>query len=212
MMKKLLLILTCLATFSVAAQTQTVTIDWSFGSNSDVTPTTDPTNADRTIEVGDTVIWNYYATGTHTVTSASGSTETWDSGFISSGAGVTYQRTFTSVGTNPYVCTPHSGNMYGVITVVPEGSLSVSTFEEASKKINIYPNPASNQLNINLPSLLEGEYTIDVFNVLGKKIFSKNTSGQNNKIPVLDWDDGVYLIKITSEKEGKSITKKFVKI
>ena len=159
-MKKLLLILTCLATFNIVAQT--VTIDWSFGSNSDVTPTTDPTSADRTIEVGDTVIWNYYSTGTHTVTSSAGSTETWDSGFISSGAGVTYQRTFTSVGTNPYVCTPHSGN---VITVVPEGTLSVSTFEEASKKINIYPNPASTQLKINLPFILEDEYAFDVFNV-----------------------------------------------
>ena len=211
MMKKLLLILTCLATFNIVAQTQTVTIDWSFGSNSDVTPTTDPTNADRTIEVGDTVIWNYYATGTHTVTSSAGSTETWDSGFISSGAGVTFQRTFTSVGTNPYVCTPHSGNMYGVITVVPEGTLSVPTFEEASKRIDVYPNPVSTQLNINFPAF-DDEYYIEIFNVLGKKIYSNTVLTQKNKISVSDWNNGVYLIKISFKNEKQSITKKFVKI
>ncbi len=59
MIKKLLFILLFVFSVSVKAQV-TVNIDWSFGS----TPSASgAANSSRTIEVGDTVTWNWYATG-----------------------------------------------------------------------------------------------------------------------------------------------------
>lgn len=209
MIRKLLFILFTVSVLSVSAQTtETVTIDWSFGSNSNVTPATAANNADRTIEEGDTVIWNYYSGGTHTVTSGAGSAETWDSGFISSGEGVTYSRTFTVIGTNPYVCTPHSGNMFGTITVVEEGTLSTPSFEE-QLDFSISPNPVTSQLNVVIPNTTT-ETSIKVFDILGKQIYNTvSTNTQTTSINVSSWNSGIYLIKLFNN-DG-SIVKRFIK-
>ena len=68
------------------------------------------------IEVGDTVNWTWTG-GNHNLISISGP-ETFDSGFSSS-IGFTFTYTFTSVGQTSYICTPHSGSMYGTINVTP---------------------------------------------------------------------------------------------
>ncbi len=208
-MKKLLFILFAFATFNMTAQVETITIDWSFGSNSNATGANN--NADRTIEIGDTVTWNWYASGTHNVNRTGGtSSDSYTSSFMSMGG--SFSHTFTSLGTNIYQCDPHPTSMFGVITVVPEGSLSVTTFEDTLTTVNIYPNPASTTLNIDMPSQIEGGVTIEVYNVLGKRILSKTISQLTTSLSISEWSNGVYLMKISSVKDGNSITKRFVKI
>ena len=103
MTKKLPLILFLMFAMGLVAQTNTVTIDWSFNS----TPSaTGDSNASRTIEVGDTVTWNWYATGTHNVKSNDSANETFESGYLGYMED-TFSYTFTSEGSNDYVCTPH---------------------------------------------------------------------------------------------------------
>lgn len=211
MIKKLLFTILTLATINLSAQTETVTIDWSFGSNSDVMPATAATNADRTIEVGDTVVWNYYATGTHTVTSEAGSTEAWDSGLIASGTGVTYSKTFTAVGTNAYVCTPHNGNMYGTITVVADGTLSAPQFDVPTK-FSIFPNPSSDVMNINIPMLTDEGLKLEIFNVLGKKVYTQQLSKLSSSVNIAKWNSGLYLVRLTSPDQDITLTKRFVKL
>lgn len=209
MTKKLLFILFAFVALSVSAQNQTVNIDWSFGSNSNATGPNN--NADRTIEVGDTVIWDWYSTGTHNVERTGGtSSDNFVSGFMTTGA--TFSYTFTSVGTNTYQCNPHPTSMFGVITVVPEGTLSVPDFATRLSAINLYPNPASSTLNVEIPSQFKEDLTIEVYNVLGKKILSKTISQLKTSLSISNWNDGVYLIKITSVSLGTTITKRFVKI
>ncbi|NNE33157.1 MAG: T9SS type A sorting domain-containing protein [Winogradskyella sp.] len=207
MMKKLLLLLCLFVVYGMSAQTETITIDWSFGSNSDVTPETASTNADRTIEVGDTVIWDFYSTGTHTVTSKPGSAETWDSGLISSGTGVTYSRTFNTIGVNDYECTPHPGNMYGTITVVAEGSLSVPDLQKNSN-FDISPNPSRDRLNIKLQAYTD-ELKIEVFDVLGKRVYTGVLNQLNSTVNVSSWNSGIYLVRVSNEKAIE--TKRFIK-
>ena len=90
---------------SLNAQT-THNLSWGFSS----------TNQQTTIDLGDTVKWTW-AGGNHNLISSSG-VESFDSGY-SSTAGFTFSKTFNSVGQTSYVCTPHSSQMYGTITVTP---------------------------------------------------------------------------------------------
>src|SRR5262245_45629896 len=74
-----------------------------------------------TIHAGDQVKWIFGSSG-HSTTSGSPGMPNgiWDSGIRNQGA--TFTRTFNSVGTFPYYCTPHGGccNMVGTVAVVAE--------------------------------------------------------------------------------------------
>ena len=91
MMKKILLITLSFYIISANAQTETYNIDWSFGSNPSASG---DANSNRTIEEGDTVIWNWYANGNHNVVSNADATESFSSPL--QGPGSTFSYTFLS--------------------------------------------------------------------------------------------------------------------
>jgi plastocyanin len=74
-----------------------------------------------TVTAGTTVTWNNGSSTTHSVTSATGSTDVYDSPDI--GVGSTFQHTFATAGTYHYYCRFHGTNgnpptgMSGTITV-----------------------------------------------------------------------------------------------
>jgi plastocyanin len=78
-----------------------------------------PTNL--TVSAGTRVTWKNGDSFPHTVASATGSPESYNSGSV--GAGGTFSQTFGSPGTYPYYCTIHGTNgspptgMHGTITV-----------------------------------------------------------------------------------------------
>lgn len=195
----------CLITCICAnAQTETYTIDWSFGSNPSASG---DANADRTIEVGDTVIWNWYANGTHNVVSEANATESFDSGLL--GPGSTFSYTFTQVGTNPYVCTPHAGNMFGTITVVPDGSLNAENFV-LDEAIEIYPNPSSHQFYLKNSSKISQSLTVSIFNMLGQNIKTIVSDFSDERlIDISNLESGLYIVKI--ESNTSSVTKRLIK-
>jgi hypothetical protein len=82
--------------------------------------------------------------------------------------------------------------------------MPLSILEETTLSFKIYPNPASNVLNIN-HSYNEVTYTL--FTIDGKII--KSGSLDNKQINISDLQSGIYLLQLTSE--GKSETKKIVK-
>ena len=202
MTRKLPFILFLMLSISLVAQTtNTVTIDWSF----DSTPSaTGNANSSRTIEVGDTVTWNWYATGTHNVKSATSASESFESSYF--GNGGTYSKTFNSIGSNDYVCSPHPSTMFGTITVVAEGSLSTS--EATRLKFEMYPNPASDKVRIQLPSGAENA-TVEFYDSLGRLALSKKVTRINNKMDVNALSKGVYILKVfTADQIG---SQKFIK-
>tara|TARA_R110001592_G_scaffold8129_4_gene45040 strand:+ start:3134 stop:3757 length:624 start_codon:yes stop_codon:yes gene_type:complete len=206
MIKKLLFILLLMLSMSLVSQTtKTVTIDWSFNS----TPTaTGNTNSSRTIEVGDTVKWNWYSGGTHNVQSLGSATESFESQFF--GMGGTFSHTFTATGSNSYICSPHSGNMFGTITVVAEGTLSIDTFD-ALATITMYPNPTNANLTIDFQIQNIEKLNIKVFNLLGKEMLTKQISKNDASLSVSNLTNGIYMVRITSLNGENSITKRFVK-
>lgn len=201
MVKKLLFILLFVFSVSINAQTDTVNIDWSFNS----TPSSSgDANSSRTIEVGDTVTWNWYSGGSHNVKSNEDATESFESAFFTQGG--TYSKIFNSVGSNVYVCTPHAGNMFGTITVVAEGALSTS--EARSLKFEMYPNPASDKVSIQLPSGAENA-TVEFYDSLGRLALSKKVTRISNKMDVNALSKGIYILKVfTADQIG---SQKFIK-
>ena len=82
--------------------------------------------------------------------------------------------------------------------------------KERSKPSNfkISPNPSSRELNLNL-SRLDNNTNVEVFDVLGKKIYADRIENLNKSIDVSQWNNGVYLVRLTSDNGTQ--TKRFVK-
>ncbi|KRD11365.1 hypothetical protein ASE21_06555 [Flavobacterium sp. Root901] len=87
-----------------------------------------------------------------------------------------------------------------------EVALSNEEFIKENKTFSIWPNPVKNTLNIN--SLNESNYSIKIYDLLGRLIYTKENV--NNSIDVSSFRSGLYLIKIKAENGEAS--QKFIKI
>jgi plastocyanin len=202
MIKKLPFILFLMCAIGLIAQTtETVEIDWDYGSNPDASGAA---NASRTVEIGDTVKW-VWLSNNHNVVSKGDANENFNSG-ATENAGATFSHTFISLGTSDYVCTPHSGNMYGTITVVAEGVLNISKAQRL--KFETFPNPSSNNVSIQLPSGTE-KATVHFYDSLGRLALSKKVTNIKNTIDVNSISSGVYILKVITE--NKIGSQKFIK-
>ena len=86
--------------------------------------------------------------------------------------------------------------------------LSVENFEDITN-FNISPNPASLNLNVNIPSTIENA-TLRVFDLLGKKVLEQEVGGiQTVSVDVSKWNTGVYIVRISSDDVTQ--TKRFIK-
>lgn len=92
-----------------------------------------------------------------------------------------------------------------------DASLGTPEFDKPTK-FTIYPNPGSSNLNIDIPSLTDEGLTLEVFNVLGKKVHTSGLAKLSTSIDISKWNSGLYLVRITSPDEGITLTKRFVKI
>jgi plastocyanin len=202
MVNKLPFILFLMCAIGIVAQTtETVEINWDFGSNPNASGAA---NASRTVEIGDTVKW-VWLSNNHNVVSNGDANENFNSG-APENAGATFSYTFTSLGTSDYVCEPHPGNMYGTITVVADGDLSTS--ESKRLKFEMFPNPASNKVSIQLPSGAE-KATVEFYDSLGRLALSKKVTRINNQMDVNTLSKGIYILKVfTADQIG---SQKFIK-
>jgi hypothetical protein len=185
-MKKTLLLFFTIISFTLSAQT-THNLDWANDGSSN--------NQQITIDVGDTIIWTW-GSGTHNLRATSG-TESFDSGYFT-GAGNTFTYTFNQVGSTDYVCDPHAGNMNGTVTVTSTAGIS----ENNLLSFEMYPNPVSDLLNIQLPTGTE-KAEVSVFDYTGRLVSSKTISSNNTAIDVQKISRGIYMIRVaTNTKIG----------
>lgn len=77
--------------------------------------------------------------------------------------------------------------------------------DELAASIKMYPNPAQNYLNIELPE----ESSYRVVSINGAQMTSFIDASNNNNIDISDYKTGIYFVQIISGEN--SITKKFVK-
>ncbi|MBK8351663.1 MAG: T9SS type A sorting domain-containing protein [Saprospirales bacterium] len=112
-------------------------------------------------------------------------------------------------------------NYYRLKTVDIDGKFSYSDVinipvNEAytNSFTRVYPNPTKGNLNVEIQSSTTSNTKIVVFDVVGKKIFEKETSlvkGINTlTFDVADYADGAYILQFI-DSTGKTHTTKFVK-
>lgn len=98
------------------------------------------------------------------------------------------------------------------VRIYQETNVSIGKIKKENP-INIYPNPFSNELNINLNHTSGQSVTINIFSLDGRLIHNYSTSVHSDKIRINNLDNlekGVYIIKITEGKNERNI--KVVKI
>jgi hypothetical protein len=73
---------------------------------------------------------------------------------------------------------------------------------------SIYPNPSRSKLNITIPNFADNA-KVEVYNILGARVYKSELNKLNTSIDVSKWNSGVYLVRVSSDKE--TLTKRFVK-
>ena len=82
--------------------------------------------------------------------------------------------------------------------------LGTSSFE--SSNVKMYPNPATNLLNIDANGTIEN---ISIFNLVGQKVLSETANSKQITVDISKLQLGVYVIKTTVN--GKVATSRFIK-
>lgn len=87
-----------------------------------------------------------------------------------------------------------------------DASLNTNNFDQNS--VQIYPNPSKGFININFINLLENKQ-IDIYTILGQKIFSKTITCKETSIDISNHPKGVYIYNLYSNnskiKTGKIV-------
>jgi hypothetical protein len=81
-------------------------------------------------------------------------------------------------------------------------------------RYNLYPNPATEWMNIDMDLQMEGEYTVTVHDLSGKFIKSQNlgylSQGRvSTSVEVFELPSGVYILSLTNGKNG--LSQRFIK-
>src|SRR5690606_25243827 len=120
-------------------------------------------------------------------------------------------------------CAVLSGDMVGgsgfmesedgfTINVMGEGTSVGLTTPEPVSNLSLWPNPSSDQLNIQFNSLNSTVQSLEIMDITGKIIIQKQLNTHGGKvsetIDVSSLNSGVYLFKISSANQVE--TKRFV--
>ncbi len=81
--------------------------------------------------------------------------------------------------------------------------------EEFANSLEVYPNPATNLVNVSLELQNQSNVQIDVYNVIGKlvshEVYGNNSPGViKEQINVEDWTPGIYEIRVTMDQRTTS--------
>ncbi|MFC7358536.1 T9SS type A sorting domain-containing protein [Jejudonia soesokkakensis] len=191
-MKKITLFVAFILSSTMLFAQDTFNVSWLQGT----------TDANVTLEVGDTVEWTWGNTAPHNVESTDPDAPGDFSSGTETGMGFVYSYTFMSVAEIDYLCTIHPGSMFGRLTITEE----LGVDDKFATNINYYPNPVSNTLTVS--SLFELDSFV-IHNVLGKVITQGSASGNITEIDMSDLSRGMYLV--TAKSGGLSTTFQVVK-
>jgi hypothetical protein len=111
-----------------------------------------------------------------------------------------------------YVYDEYDNDLYNFNAGITPGKIVFDVrfntgIEEIGNSIFIYPNPSSDKLYFD--EKLEG--TIDVYNIIGETLISKQINNNQNFINISDLKNGKYILQYRNSV-NKAITKSFVKI
>lgn len=156
------------------------------------------TPKDLTINAGDKVVWTNTGTNGHNV---NGTQATFPSNPESFGNEVglnwTYEHVFSTAGQYDYQCDPHAAfGMVGTVTVNPATDADVV----AEKSFSLYPNPASEYIQLLLRENNGLSPVLKIYSVNGKLIEQKvlPQSIQSYRYDLHHLKNGLYFMKVTA--------------
>ena len=104
-----------------------------------------------------------------------------------------------------------SGSNTGAAMATMSSTLGTQEFDTPTK-FSIFPNPGNDEMNINIPSLSDEGLQLEVFDVLGKRVYTETLSALDTKVSISKWKSGMYLVRLTSSNQDIKLTKRFVKL
>jgi len=170
------------------------------------------TQSQLTITAGDKVIWKNNG-GSHNVNGTQSTFPNNPASFGNNvGAGWTYEFVFTAPGTYDYQCDPHAAmGMVGKIIVNPKTVTSSQTLADGVEKIQLFPNPASQYMQLIVPGNYAAISSVKVYTIAGsvvdEKVFSGNA--ESLRYDVSQFKNGIYLMEITAGNQRTVL--KFIK-
>jgi len=96
------------------------------------------------------------------------------------------------------------------ITVIQSPGLGI--YDNEKNYVNIYPNPAINNIYIDFGQKLKNFASVTIFSITGKTMFNSTLNANTNELTSIDitsLSKGIYFIKIQTDKE--SLIRKFIK-
>lgn len=106
----------------------------------------------------------------------------------------------------PWTDFPTLGLAFDSLAFTIEGTLvPLSVDEFALETVSLFPNPAKNTLNLDMPASI-GDFETEVFSILGQSVARNSNSSQ---LDISNLNTGMYLLKISTE--NGTITKRFTK-
>ena len=96
---------------------------------------------------------------------------------------------------------------------VTDGSCNPKPTNNGQGGLDIYPNPVTNPVTINLHDFNDQTATVNIYNKLGQIIYNKNIplyyGTATITLPAGNWARGVYIVKVVAG--GKSLAKQMVR-
>lgn len=81
--------------------------------------------------------------------------------------------------------------------------------QELAQNVQLYPNPAKREINIDLGAINFEDSSIKIYSVLGQLVTEETLNSKTNTIDTSSLPSGIYLMTITAEEA--SVTKRFIK-
>lgn len=165
-----------------------------------------------TITAGDKIVWKNNE-GSHNVngnkTTFASNPESFGNNV---GLGWTYEHVFNTAGIYDYQCDPHAAmGMTGKITVNPKTVTSNQTLADVAEKLYLYPNPASQFIQLLVPDNYGTIHSAKIYTVAGsivdEKAFSENQ--ETLRYDISQFKNGIYFIEISAGNKRNVL--KFIK-
>jgi hypothetical protein len=183
----------------------TITLSSSNGTTAVYTRTINVTSPDLFLSTNSQTICEgksatFYANGVETYT--------WEPGNVQNSVG-----TFNPLSSQIYTITGTQTNgckTTSTVELVVSPCVGIEAYKQNNLNAMVYPNPASNELNVQIHGNSSADFSLDIYDAVGRLVKSQTlqltSSGEVKTIDISTFDNGIYFIKIQGTP-----TMKFVK-
>jgi hypothetical protein len=90
------------------------------------------------------------------------------------------------------------GNKGRILKTINGGGVGI-TENTVEKQINVYPNPASDIVTLNIEDRNNEDLIINIYNVIGTLVKTETLKYNNIQVNIGDLSNGVYLLTVKSK-------------